>query len=431
MPTTRRAGDHGRIMRTPHDPRHSTVTLTVASPSEPVAEESSRIPYVPWLLAALAWTAAVALVGWLLVGALASVSWLTAVHTTAAEVFATIGQGWLALHGVPAVLGGATIRMVPLGITLLLVTGCALAAHHAAGQHDLPDEAPPRQQAIAWAGVVGACVGAYVLVGGVLAVVVGAPAQLGQAVPGLVLVPLLGSAVGALMGLGLDPLAGQPAWVRRLPRAIGLGAAVLAAGALVALVVALVAHWPQVVALHESLEPDAVGSVVLTLVQLAHLPNLLGWAGSFVLGAGVTLGAEGLVAPGVVEPALLPALPVLGAVPSVPGVADWAWLVVGVAAGAASAWWLLRGGEPHSLAGLWQGAVAGLATGVAWVAASWFTRGDLGVDLMVGLGPRFPDLLLWGTLPLAAAGAVYGLGRALWPSRRAAPAPVEEPAAIG
>ena len=121
-------------MRTPLDPRHTPVGLTVASPSEPAPEEHSRFPAVPWLLAAVAWTAAVALVGWVLVGALVSVSWLTAVHVPAAEVFGTIGQGWLVLHGVPGGLAGATVRLVPLGATQLLALGCGFAAHHAAAQ---------------------------------------------------------------------------------------------------------------------------------------------------------------------------------------------------------------------------------------------------------------------------------------------------------
>lgn len=418
-------------MRTPLEPRRPTVSLTVASPSEPATPDHSRIPYVPWLLAALAWTAAVAASGWVVVGALVSVSWITAPHVPAAEVLNAIGQGWLALHGVPVVLGGATLRMLPLGLTLLLVVGCAFAAHHAAGQYRMPEPAGGRQHALAWASVVAACVGSYVLVGGVLAVVVGTPAQFGQAVPGLVAVPLLGAGIGAVLGLGVDLLAGRPDWLRRLPRAAGLGSAVIGLGALAALVVALVAHWPRVVALHEGLEPDAVGAVVLTLVQLAYLPNLLAWSASFVLGAGVDLGVGGSVAPGAVDPVLLPAVPVLGAVPSTPGAGDWAWLVVGVLAGGASAWWLLRGSAPQWLPGLWQGALAGLAPGLLWTLAAWFARGDLGADLLVGFGPRYPDLLLWGTLPLAAAGAVWGVGRALWLARRATPAPVEEPPAIG
>ncbi len=411
-------------MRTPLDPRRSPVSLTVASPSEPEPAADSRIPYLPWLVAAVVWTAAAAVLGWVLVGLLASVSWLTAVHLPAADVIATIGQGWLALHGTPATLGGVSLHLVPLGLAALVAAGCALAAHHAAGQYDLAPDAPLRTRALAWASVTGACVGAYLVVGFVLAAILGGPGQLVGAVPGLILLPLVGAGVGALVGLPMDLLAGLPAWVRRLPRAVALGVGVLAAGATLALVVALVAHGDQVAALHASLEPDAVGSVVLTLVQLAYLPNLLAWAGSFVLGAGVSLGGGGVVAPGVVVPSVLPAIPVLGAVPSTPGVADWAWLLVGVAAAAASACWLLRGTEPVWLTHLWQGALAGVLPGVAWVLLAALSGGDLGTDVLVGLGARLPELMLWGTLPLALAGALYGVGRALWLSRRA-PAPVD------
>ena len=413
-------------MRTPLEPRRTPVSLTVASPTEPTTEPSPKLPPVPWLVAAVLWTAAAALLGWVLVGVLVSASWLTAIHLAAADVIATIGQGWLALHGVPVTLGEMTLRMVPLGLAGIVALGCALAAHHAAGQYGLEPDAPAKAGWLAWAAVTGAGVGAYLVVGLVLAAVLGSPVQVVRALPGLVLLPLVGCGVGAFLGLGLDPLVGRPDWVRRLPRAVGLGTGVLAVGATLALGVALVAHRQQVVALHESLQPDAAGAVVLTFVQLAHLPNLIAAAGSFALGAGVSLGGTGLVAPGVAIPAVLPAIPVLGAVPSVPGVADWAWLLVGVAAAAASAWWLLRGSEPAWPAHLWQGAIAGALPGVAWIVLAWLSRGDLGVGRLVGLGPRFPDLLLWGTVPLAVVGALVGAGRALWLARRA-PTPEATP----
>ena len=106
----------------------------------------------------------------------------------------------------------------------------------------------------------------------------------------------------------------------------------------------------------------------------------------------------------------------------------WAWPLVGVAAGAASAWWLLRQSAPEWQPCLWQGAVAGVAPGLGWLLLAWLSTGDLGVDRLVGFGPRFPDLLLWATLPLALAGGLYGVGRALWLSRRA---PAAEDAPTG
>ncbi len=122
-----------------------------------------------------------------------------------------------------------------------------------------------------------------------------------------------------------------------------------------------------------------------------------------MLGAGVSLGGTGVVAPGVAIPTVLPAIPVLGAVPGVPGVADWAWPLVGVGR---------RRGVGLVAAAPERAGMAcpacGRAPWPAWRPASagwllsWLSTGDLGVDRLVGLGPRFPDLLLWATLPLAA-----------------------------
>lgn len=107
-----------------------------------------------------------------------------------------------------------------------------------------------------------------------------------------------------------------------------------------------------------------------------------------------------------------------------------AWLVVGLAAAAASAWWLLRGSDHAWLTGLWQGAVAGVAPARHGSCSPCSPAATSASSGSPGWAPACA-LLLWATLPLAAAGALYGLGRALWLSRRSTPAPVEEPAAIG
>lgn len=405
-------------MRNPTESRWPTLSLTVASPTEPSeADPATSVAYLPWIVAAAVWTTGAVMLGWLAVGLLVSAGWLTAVRLEPADVAATIGQGWLALHGAPARLGLATVDLPPLGLTLLPVLGCAAAAHHAAQQYELAPEAGPGRRWAACGGVTGACVATYALVTLVLASIVGAADQLAEAVLGGAAVAVVGAAPGAMVGLGLDPLEGRAGWLRCLPRAIGLGLATLASGSLAAVLVALVAHWSQVVTLHDALAPDPVGTLLLVLAQLAWWPTLLLWAGSFVLGAGVTLGPGSLVAPGYATVGVLPAVPVLGAVPTVPGPADWAWLMVGVAAGAASGWWLARGTGPTPLAGLWQGALTGLGAGAVWVAASWASVGALGVNRMAGLGPRFPELLLWGTVPLALAGAAAGVGTALWLAR--------------
>lgn len=408
-------------MRTPIDPRRSDVALTVASPAEaPEADPiAGRVPYLPWLVAGIAWTFGALLVGWLAVGVIAAAAWLTAVRTTAAEVFTTIGQGWLAAHGVPVRLGGAALDLTPLGITVLILAATGLAAHHAAHQYELPASATAARAWTAWASVVGACVGTYSLAALLLASVVGTPGQIGDALAGAVAVSVLGAAPGAALGLGLDPTRDLPTWARRLVPAAGVGLGVLVAGSAVALVVALVSHADAVRAAQALLAPDPVGAVLLVLVQLAYLPTWLLWAGAYALGAGVHLGSGAVVAPGHVTGGVIPAVPVLGGVPTVGAPTDWAWLAVGVAAGAAAGWWHARRGGGAWVDGAWQGALTGLLAGLVWVAASWFAVGGLGENRLALVGPRFPELLLFATLPLAAAGAIAGCLTRLWRDRRA------------
>ncbi|MFT3875414.1 MAG: DUF6350 family protein [Propioniciclava sp.] len=427
-------------MRTPTQRRRPELTVTEAGPpadDTKAGQAGPRVPYLPWLVAALAWNAVTMVVGWAALGALISVSWLTAVHLPPAEVFGTIGQAWLSVHGATVVLGGVTLRMVPLGFAALLCLGCALAAHHAAHQYGRPAGGGRRAGLRAWSLVVAASVAGYALPGLLVAGVVAAPAQIAGALPGLILLPLAGAVPGALAGFGLRPLQGRVWWIARLPASIGTGLAILALTSVAALTVAVVAHWPTVSAVGDLLRPDAVGAVTLVLIQAAYLPNLLLSAGSFALGAGVRLGADAVLAPGLSTAAALPALPVFGAVPVVSAPADWAWLAGGVLAGVAAGVWLLRTAPAPSAAqttpsalraAAWRAGLAGMGAGVCWVAASWIAVGDLGAARLAGIGPRFPDLCWWGTLVPAASAALAGVVTTAWRRRRILGAAASEPA---
>lgn len=421
-------------MRSPLQPRSRPLGLTVASPDEAPERPATglRLP-VGWVVTAVAWGAAAVLVGWLAVGVLVTFGWLTTARVSAAEVLLTLGQAWLTVYGAPAHLAGVTVDLAPTGITALVVAACAAAAHHAAQQYG-PAADGPRARLRAWVSVAGACTGAHLVVCLVLGSIVGDAGQLGALLLGAVLVAGAGSALGALVGLGIDATAAWPAWARRLPRAVGLGSLVLAAGGLAAVMTALVAHWPSVTQTHAALAPDGPGSVLLTLTQLAWWPTVLVWGVSFVLGAGVSLGAGTVVAPGLVVAGPLPALPLFAALPVVPGPADAAWLVVGVLAGGLAGAWVVAGAggagsDPLrrlALTAAWQGALGGLALGVAWIVGCWFATGALGTGRLVGMGPRFPELLGWASLPLAAAGALAGVGWALWSARRAQKRPDDQ-----
>ncbi|MGM0385397.1 MAG: DUF6350 family protein [Actinomycetota bacterium] len=133
--------------------------------------------------------------------------------------------------------------------------------------------------------------------------------------------------------------------LERVPRGVraGLdaaGVAVLASllvGALL-VVTAVVTSWGDVATIHDSLEPDVVSGIVLTLAQSAYLPNLALWALAWVAGPGFAVG-EGTTFSALGSSAgLLPAIPVLGALPA-PGT-SLPWVLAAPALlGIVVGWW--------------------------------------------------------------------------------------------
>lgn len=418
-------------MITPSSRRRPRVALTVSSPTEEPVDRTTddAAPNVPWLLAAVVGGVAAACLGWLAVAVLAVSAWLTALHVPLAAVLDTIGQGWLAIHGAPASLDGVVVGVPPLGLSGLAAAGCVVAAHHAAGQRRAVGDGRWATCARVAAATAIAYLATVLLVGSLAAT----PGQAVAALPGALAVAAPASAFGAWRGLALDPLAAAPPWTRGLPVAMGGGLLVLVLGSGAALLTGLLAHGDQVAALHASLGPDPAGGVLLVVVQLLYLPNLVLWAGSYALGAGVRVGLDTLVAPGTSALGALPALPVAAALPTDANPWTWGWVAVGPVAGALAGWLVLRRGQrAGALAhlGWWsaQGAAAGALVGVVWVGASWLSRGHLGGHRLVGLGPRFPELLWYGIPPLAVAGALTGLAYAWWCGRRRARAAAEDAA---
>ena len=394
--------------------RPGHIDLTVSSPGEvdPRPTAPGRIPHLPWLLAAVGWAAAAAFLGLAATALVAVPAWLTALRIPVATVLDTAGQGWLAAHGVQVGFGKATLRLIPLGYTFLLVAACAVVAHHA-GVQARPDAASRRSPWWKWAGVTGVVTGTYALVCGVLASLVASPAQAVAVLPGAAVIAALGAGYGACRGLDLDPLGSLPPWVQRLPQAVVVGVLTMAAGSLVLLATGLIVHGDRVLATHDAFAPDLVGGVLLFVIQLAFWPNLLLWAGAYALGVGVSLGDGSSVSVAGTSMGALPAIPVFSAIPEAPVAGASAWMIVGVLAAAAAAWWLVRGlpvEQPHDRDHwLWQAAVAGAATGAAWALLSMLSRGDLGTGRLVGLGPVMPDTIWMAVMLMSVSGGALGL----------------------
>ncbi len=152
------------------------------------------------------------------------------------------------------------------------------------------------------------------------------------------------------------------------------------------------------------------------------LPNLVAWAGAWLVGPGFAVGEGSTFAPGGSEPGALPAIPLLGALPG----DDWTnaltpWVPAGVVALGVVAgvfvWRRLRdvtGTHPDDVVP-WSAvvlALAGvaLASGLLVGLVSWLAGGAVGPGRLEVVGA---DALLVGALAAAEIGGGAALA-VLW-----------------
>ncbi len=247
----------------------------------------------------------------------------------------TISAGlWLLGHGVPLEASGTTVTIVPLGLTALALFCCFASARRSA-----------HTTTSAWvAGTVTYAV-----------VTLGVAFLAGTTPPWGLVAALLGGALVGGVGLGAGILARPDApfvadltqrldrWVPPSVR-LGLRGGLLGTSLLAGVSAVVVGAWlvagratsGDIVA---GLAPDAVGGIVLAFAQLAVLPNLVVWAGAWLVGPGFVVGEGSAFAPTGSDPGALPAVPILGALPGddwTSSLTPWvpvAVVVLGVVAG--------------------------------------------------------------------------------------------------
>lgn len=388
-------------MPNPFQRRRPRVRLTVSEVNAP--ERSVPTPELPLVPMALAGGALSVLVGVLLVTGLVMAGWFTAMAMPLSTALAFAGQLWLSAHGLGAVVGGVSVTLIPLGLTAVLLLVVRMVAHlvfRATASEELDGSGSWR----AW----GLFTVGYALATALIAIVSGSAPQAGWA--------LIGGAVVSALGCGWA-LFGRLRGQFRLPAALdGLGKAVLAGVgtmtvvAAAVLLIGLLLGAERVSLIEQSLAPDAVGAWLLVALQLLYLPNLLAWTASWTLGAGISVGTGSFVSPILTTAGVLPAIPALGAVPPAGAGGPWsyAWLASGVVVGAVAGWAAsalrrYRGGLPLWLA---RGAGAGLGTAAVVVGLGLLSRGDLGVDRLVGLGPIPASLALLAPAPMLLGGVL-------------------------
>ena len=98
------------------------------------------------------------------------------------------------------------------------------------------------------------------------------------------------------------------------------GASVLGLVALASLALAGLVLWSfgTMIVLYESLQPGVWGIITLSIAQLALLPTAIVWGAMWMVGPGFAVGTGALVSPLGTTVQAVPALPLLGIIPSTP-----------------------------------------------------------------------------------------------------------------
>jgi len=208
-------------------------------------------------------------------------------------------------------------------------------------------------------------------------------------------------------------------WVRSWPSVVRTtvftalrgGAAAAAGVMLVASVVAsiaIAASFANIISLYESLHTEVLGGVVVTLAQLALLPNVVVWVASWLIGPGFAIGTGSVVGPLGTQLGPVPVIPILGALPTGDLALGFlgllAPIVVGFVVGAILGPRVRRelGGLRLAAAGIGMGVVGGLILGM--LAA--FSAGAAGPGRLEHIGPDALQVGLFAALEIGLAAAL-------------------------
>lgn len=424
--------------------RRASVGLAVDSPDRDIVRRER--PLVSPTGAALLGGAAVAIAGYLLALGVSALAWIQDADDNFATPARAAASVWLLAHGAKVTMGGLPVSVVPLGFTGVIVLMATGASGFAATQRRIdiestpapgddhpeddhpeddhpeddhpedtgPEDKRPEVQGTERGEVLRLCLlfaagylACVLVVGGIAA---GAPVA-ARAVPGAIVVAGASAFIGGVRGLRWRPWRSWPAWLQAVPAATASALLVLAVGSSLVAGFAFSQHWRKVSHLQTALQPGVSGGVALLVLQLVYLPNFIIWAGSWMLGAGVSIGQGSVISPVTTQLGLMPSIPAFGALPPV-GVGSgrelW-WLLVGVAAGgvAAAAVSFARRRARFDEVAL-VGGLAGVACGLLAVVVGWLSSGALGSARLVSVGPRLAQLVVLAPTTLGLAGLVTG-----------------------
>ena len=368
---------------------------------------------------AAAWAAVVGLVG---ISVLVTIAWAITGRGDdgITTPFQAGGVIWLAGHHAPVdtvIAGkpGPAVTLLPMLVLIVLIALLVLASRWA-----VRIAAPRTTLDLVVVVVVGAAT--YSVLGLLVAQfasIAGATVSDVAAVVATGLVGLVGLGAGAVAfsDVGRALVTSLPDVVRRSALVTTTAGCALLAFAGVAAMGALITHWSAMAALSHRVAPGAGDEFGLLLMQLAFLPNLLVWAVAYVCGPGFGVGAGQSVDPFSASGGLLPAVPVLAAVPSPAPVLGPALLLLPVLAGVIAAVVLRRRVPDLELVEEVTALVVGaVLLGVLVEVLAALSGGALGNGRLVDLGPpAFVTGLAAGGL-VGAGAVLYSLVKRLMPT---------------
>lgn len=192
------------------------------------------------------------------------------------------------------------------------------------------------------------------------------------------------------------------------------GGAAVVAGVLavsaVLLAVLITVNYAEVIAVYERLHAGGVGGLALTLGEIAFMPNLVIWVASWLVGPGFAIGTGSSVSPLGTQLGPVPAVPVLGALPSGDLAFGFLGLVVPIAvAFLVAAALRTRLVREVGISPLWLGgaalalaAVAAVLLGVLALAAT----GAIGPGRLADVGPAPLWVGFWTFVEVAPTAAL-------------------------
>jgi hypothetical protein len=347
--------------------------------------------------------------GLLVIAVVVIVTWASSVGggAGAADALRSVGAIWLVAHRVTVTVAGADVALMPLGLFALPAYALVRAGRwlaHATGTTDV-------RAAITGGLTLGCSYGfAAALVASACTTTSLHPAA-GQALVAGCIVGVLFGTFGVFRGAELTgPLLGQlPIRVLAVVRASCWALVIVLAAGAVLFLGAVAIHGGRVADLGGSLRPGPVGAVSLFLACVAYIPNGVIWGTAYAVGPGFAVGAHTSVSPLGVHLGLVPAFPLLGALPAsgaAPGLAVPA-LFVPFAAGVLAGVLVIRRLPALRIdeAALW-GFAAGALTGGALAILAVLSGGPAGPGRLATVGPSAWQVGLAAALEMGVAAAL-------------------------